>query len=399
MNKRIVACLLAVCLMLSGCAGKQQTDEAGDGSKKGNSEEINLSVTPALQLRVNEKSWITEDLTPYLGNDYTWVSFPVEISDLVEGYNQLAVHSNCYSHGNLNDKTLDIFYTSTAAGMDTSFSQDMMTSWEMFYDRYANIILELYDGENWTVFPEGEEYRLDDNMVIGIYTGNNSIYNICRNIQLGSLEGYKKARVSVLVHVGTTLMEAPEPEPIDEGAGVSELDSQVPVLKVKLNGAVFERLDLTPYLGSDKVWVDVPLDVGKLRSGTNFVTVDSNVDNTENYSDQSVDLYFTPGRGDTDSQMSKDRRIQWITFEDRRYANIRLQLHNSRTGQWETFPRDTKYKDNSEHCVIGMFRAGEMTEYYNIRRGILIEDIAAYDEVKAQIELHVGGELSITAGE
>lgn len=388
--RKIIILLLVLCLILAGCAGSSVNDQQTPTTP-----EVDMNTTPVMRLRINEKDWVTADLTPYLGQDYTWISFPIDISSLTEGYNQFALHSNTYNHDNLSNKSLDVFFTATDVGFDSYISQDMMSSWELYPDRYLNLILELYDGENWHVFPKGEDYRLDENTVVGIFVENSGIYNVCRTIRLDSLNGYKKARVSVLAHVGNNLLEEPEPEPIDEGDGYSELDTQVPVLKVKLNGAPFARLDLTSYMGQNTVWVEVPLDVSKLRNGTNWIAIDSNVNNTGNFNDQSVDIYFSPSGSSADTMISTNGRMSWMKIEDHRYANIYLMVHNSQTDQWETFPKDTQYQSSYEHTVIGQFTANDWLEQYHFRRGIYVEDMAVYDDVKACIQLHVGDNLAL----
>ncbi len=406
--------LLAACLASGGCGGEDrpeirtETDglvqETGSGPEQGTElgetagfgggeTDPDFSTVPVLQLRINEEIWKTADLTPYLGKDYVWVSFPVEISELTEGYNQFALHSNAYNYGNLSENSVDLFFTYTDAGIDSYFSQDMMSTWELYSDRYADIILELYDGKEWKEFPETADYRLDDNTVLGIFVDNNGIYNACRTIFLEDLSAYRSARLSALVHVGTDLLKEPEPEPIDEGDGESELDAEAPVLKVKLNGGPCERVDLREYLGEDAVWVTVPLDVSRLREGTNRILLDSNVDNQENFSDTSVDIYFSPGKGTQDTELSTDGRLSWIKYEDHRYANLCLELHNRETGEWERVPGEESYRSDKEHMVIGKFGGSEQPEQYHVRRAFVLEETAAYDEVRACIQIHVGERL------
>ena len=179
------------------------------------------------------------------------------------------------------------------------------------------------------------------------------------------------------------------------GGSVSELDNTVPVLKVKLNGAPAERLDLTPYLGENSVWVTVPLDASKLRSGTNRITLDSNVDNSANFADTSLDIYFTASRTAEDTELSTDGRLSWMKIEDHRYANIYLELHDAATDTWGRFPEAEVYRDTNEHTVIGRFSANEWLEQYNFRRAFVLEDASQYDGVRACIQLHVGSDLTI----
>ena len=387
----------ALCFGLLAC-GKQTPEETQPSTlptEVPEAENADFTGKPTLQLRVNEQHWVTVDLTPYLGKDWTWVNFDVPVAYLVDGINQFALHSNAYDHGNLTDKSVDLFFTMTGLSTDSFVSSDMMNSWEPFTDRFANITVALYDGEKWISYPGDGEYRLDENMVLGIYTQNNSIYSVCRNIELHDLENVTQVTVSALVHVGTNLLEEPEPEPIDEGDGVSPLDTTVPVLKVKLNGAPAERLDLTPYLGENSVWVTVPLDAAKLRNGTNRITLDSNVDNTANFADTSVDIYFTASRDREDTEISTDGRLSWMKIEDHRYANIYLELHDAATDTWVPLPEAELYRDTNEHTVIGRFSANEWTEQYHFRRAFVLDDVSGYDGVRACIQLHVGSNLAL----
>lgn len=394
--KRLLLLLLtlALCLSFAAC-GVQQASEPSSEPSEATEPAEDFTGKPTLQLRVNELHWLTVDLTPYLGSEWSWVSFDVPVEYLIDGFNQFAIYSNAYNHANLSDRSVDLFFTFTELATDSFVSSDMMNTWEPFTDRFANITLDLYDGAEWKSFPGDMQFRLDENMVLGIYTQNNSIYSVCRNIELHELENYTQATVSALVHVGTNLLEEPEPEPIDEGDGTSELDSTVPVLKVKLNGAPAERLDLTPYLGQNSVWVTVPLDAAKLRSGTNRITLDSNVDNTANFADTSVDIYFTASRNSEDTELSTDGRLSWMKIEDHRYANIYLELHDPATDTWVRFPDDERYRDTNEHTVIGRFSANDWLEQYNFRRGFVLETPEQYDGVRAVIQLHVGSDLKI----
>ena len=393
--KRLLLFVLALALCLSFAACGTQGNAPSEQPTQPTEPAEDFTGKPTLQLRVNELNWVTVDLTPYLGKEWTWVSFDVPVAYLIDGINQFALYSNAYNHGNLTDKSVDLFFTRTELSTDSFVSSDMMNTWEPFTDRFANVTIELYDGSEWTSYPGDMEYKLDENMVLGIYTQNNAIYSVCRNIELHDLEACTQATVSVLVHVGTNLLEEPEPEPVDEGDGVSELDSTVPVLKVKLNGAPAERLDLTPYLGENSAWVTVPLDAAKLRNGTNRITLDSNVDNTANFADTSLDVYFTASRSGEDTELSTDGRLSWMKIEDHRYANIYLELHDAQKDEWVSFPETEVYRDTNEHTVIGRFSANEWMEQYNFRRAFVLEDVSQYDGVRACIQLHVGSDLKI----
>ena len=104
-------------------------------------------------------------------------------------------------------------------------------------------------------------------------------------------------------------------------------------------------------LGQENTWVTVPVDFAKLRTGLNRIIVDSNVDNVSNFSDNSLDLYFTDStKGD--SAVSTDGMVNWMDI-DNRVCNISLELRNASSGNWE---KVTKEEFNTfEHTVIGQF--------------------------------------------
>lgn len=400
-----VLLLLAALLLLCACEATAPTPtdateadtptEAAQITEYGDTD-VDMTTTPVLRLRVNGKYYITKDLTPYLGEDFVWISFPVEMTTLTEGFNEFAVHSNTYSYGNLTDKSLDVFFTFADPAYDSYVSTNLMSTWELLPDRYADIILELYDGEQWLEYPENMRYTLDANTVTGIYVNSNGIFNTCRVIQIDDPAKYTAARVSVLMHVGTELMQEPEPEPIDEGDGYSELDAVEPVLLVKFNGGPAQRVRLNDYLGQQEAWIPVDLDASYLREGTNRVALDSNVDNKENFSDTSVDIYFSPHNSCEDSECSTDRRLSWGKYDDHRYLNLYIELHDAQTDEWVRFPEEPeKYRTNREHCVIGQFSAYDWMEYYCERRCFLLSDVGRFDAVRAYIQIHVGSNLTI----
>ena len=385
MKKSIIRFLLltfALVFVLGACGSASDVDGTGDDTSGSpdtaeileyGDTDVDMTTTPVLRLRINGKYYVTKDLTAYLGQDYTWISFPVDIKTLTDDFNEFAIHSNTYSYGNLTNQSLDVFFTYSDAVYDSFLSTNLMSTWDPLTDRYADIILELYDGEKWVEFPENCDYRMDDNTVTGIFVNSSGIFNICRTIKIPDVSRYSAARVSVLMHVGDDLMKQPEPEPIDEGDGYSELDGTEPVLLVKLNGGPAKRVRLNDYLGEEAVWIPVEMDASYLREGTNRITLDSNVDNTENFSDTSVDLYFSPSRTCTDSECSTDRRLSWNKYDDHRYANIYIEVHNSQTDEWEKYPEEKEiYRTNREHCVIGQFSAFEWMEYYCERRAFVL---------------------------
>lgn len=361
------------------------TEETGVVYDKG---DIDETVTPVLKIRVNETYWKYVDLTEYLGQDNVWVRADIDLSRLTEGINQIALHSNTYSYGNKTDKSLDIYYSLCSGdAFDTFVSEDVMNTWELQSDRYANITLELQNAAGeWETVSYHSLVTQDDSVVVGTYVPSDAIFNVCRNLTIETLEGYTAARVAVNLHVGSDLMQEPEPEEPDEVDPGDPLDDIAPVLKVKLNNTIWARLDLTEYAGQDNVWVTVPLNFEKMKIGNNRITVDSNVYNTADFSSHSVDLYFTSSvKGD--SAVSSDGMTYWETISDR-VCNIALELHDKASGKWvrleeENFGTDT-------HTVIGAFNGGNYQTTYNMRRTFFVESLEGYDDVRAAINLHVG---------
>ncbi len=401
---RILALLLCAAVFLTACAQntvdpkgtaeapaptEDQPQEPGVIYDKGGLDE---TATPVLMLRVNENYWKYVDLTPYLGQDNVWVTADIDMSRLTEGINQIAVHSNAFNYGNRTDKSLDIYYSACAEGaFDTFLSTDLMNTWELLPDRYANIVLELQNSQTgkWEKFFYQPLFTQDDSVVIGSFVPNDSIYNVCRNITVNSLEGYGAARVSVNMQVGTDLLLEPQPEEPDEVDPGHPLDESTKVLKVKLNGAVPERVDLVPYLGQDSIWVTVPLRPEKLRVGNNHVVIDSNVMNSADFSPGSVDVYFTLStKGD--SALSTDGMVYWEDIGDR-VVNMDLQVHDTATGQWTSVGDDQFAMDT--HTVIGAFNAGTYQTSFHMRRTFVLDSLEGIDDVRVLIQLHVGANI------
>ncbi len=211
MKRTLTALLLALCLLLSMTSAFAE-------------EEV-----PTLQIRLNEVHWYTLDLTPYLMENNTWVTVPVEMDDLYELGNQIAVSSNCFNNNNRADKSVDLFFTMDADKAGDSFlSTDGMNNWDLFMDRYCNIRLEMFDGEEWVSYlemkkagtdewitlPAGETYRQDENTVVGLFTGggSNNPYNEQREFFIEDAAAYDAARVVINLHVGTNLELIPAAE-------------------------------------------------------------------------------------------------------------------------------------------------------------------------------------------
>lgn len=397
--------LLSCILLLTACVGNTPAStDPSDNSKPTENQPVQPGIvydkgdldetsTPILMVRVNENYWKYIDLTPYLGQDNVWITSEIDMKYLAAGINQIAIHSNVFNYGNRTEKSLDIYYSSCAEGaFDTFLSTDLMNTWELLPDRYANIVLELKNGQTgeWEKFSYQSLITQDETVVIGSFVPNESIYNVCRNITVDSLEGYSAARVSVNMHVGTDLLQEPEPEEPDEEDPGHPLDESTKVLKVKLNGAVPERFDLVPYLGEDSVWVTVPLRFEKLKVGNNHVVIDSNVFNSADFCPGSVDVYFTSS-SKGDSAVSQDGMVFWESISDR-VVNMDLQLHDVATGEWRSVTDDTFAMDT--HTVIGAFNAGTYQTSFNMRRTFMIDSLEGFDDVRVRIQLHVGANIN-----
>lgn len=342
---------------------------------------------PTLQVLVNEKQWIQVPLTDYLGQSNTWIEVPLDPDLLRQGKNQFALDSNAYNRGNLTYQSLDIYSTGSIPGIADSFiSTNDMVYWNVMHGRILNIKLELFDGENW-IEQEPLSYSTSGgSVVIGKFTPDGNTYLSGRTIGVASLGNVQKVRLMVNAHVGISLLDDPAKEKPDTGS------SDNPVLKVQLNQGAWSYYELSQVSGQSSVWVTVPLDAADLRSGANSITVDSNVINTSNLGNTSVDLYFTATQDLLDTYLSTDSMNNWVNYTDR-YANIYLEAHNKTTGQWEAIGKDTFAMNES--TVIGEFSTDSYNGPFNMRRILAISDCSMFDEIRAVIQIHVGDSLRI----
>ncbi len=375
--------------------GEENKKEPASVSTAIPSRPANDGKTALLQVLVNEARWVEVDLTSYLGQDNTWVEVPLQIDWLREGVNQFALNSNAFNRGNMTSQSLDILATNGEPGVADSFiSTNDMVYWNVMHNRRLNIRLELFDGEKWVALDEGAQYDTSGGtVVIGKFTPDGYTYISGRNLEAPELTGYTKARLMVNAHVGTSLLENPaneEPDEVDPG---NPLDTTVPLLKVQLNGAIAERVELAPYYGQNSVWVTVPLRFEKLRVGTNYVALDSNVNNPDNLTNQTVDLYFTTTADAGGGELTQDGGTTWIQYGDR-IPNMYLELHNAKTGQWERIGY-FEFSDQQEHTVIGMFTNPWLTAPFAFRRAFTIKSLEGYDDVRVCMQIHVGSNLEL----
>ena len=299
--------------------------------------------TPALQVLVNENVWTTLDLTSYFGQNDAWLEVPLELSWLREGVNQFVFNSNVKNPANLAAGSLDIFASGAAAGAEDSYiSTNDMVYWNVMNGRRLNVKLELFDGTSWH---EAGSYAFNRNggsLVIGKYTPDGQTYLSGRNIAVESLMGCTKARLLVNAHVGPA---------ISTGSGGTG-ETTEPMLLVQLNDGKPVAYPLEALKGKDSVWVTVPLRTKDLNNGTNCVILDSNVENTTNLGNTSVDLYFTGSDTVRDTYLSTNAMSSWIGYTDR-YANLYLEVLDPETGEWVAYGKDTFRTNHS--TVIGQF--------------------------------------------
>lgn len=333
-------------------------------------------TAPELQVLVNEAVWTSIDLTAYRGQNDAWLEVPLELSWLRSGVNQFAFDSNVKNAGNLTVDSLDIFASGAAAGAEDSYvSTNDMVYWNVMNGRRLNVRLELFDGTSWHEAGSYALNRSGGSLVIGQFTPDGQTYLSGRNIAVENLSGYTKARLLVNAHVGAA---------ISTGSDEPGEDSQ-PALLVQLNDGKPVAFPLESLKGQDSVWVTVPLRTKDLKTGENYVIVDSNVKNTTNLGNTSVDLFFTASQTVRDTFLSTDAMNTWIGYTDR-YANLYLEVLDPATGEWVAYGKDT-FRAN-ESTVIGQFVYGESATPYNMKRAISVPE--GYEAVRAVIQIHVG---------
>ena len=355
---------------------------------------------PTLQVLVNENVWAQQELTAYLGQDDAWVEIPLELSWLRKGVNQFVFDSNVKNPANLTTGSLDIYASSPAAGAEDSYvSTNDMVYWNVMNGRRLNVKLELFDGSSWHEAGQYALNRSGGSLVIGKYLPDGLSYLSGRNITVDTLSGYTKARLLVNAHVGADVGSSTKPNPGDLP------QTSEPTLLVHLNNAAPVAVSLEELKGKDSVWVTVPLHAEDLKNGLNSVAVDTNVDNTTNLGNTSVDLYFTSSSTIRDTYLSTDGMNSWIGYTDR-FANMYLEVLDPATGEWTAIGKEV-FREN-ESTVIGQFVYGENATPYNMKRTFSVPE--GYSEVRAVIQLHVGASaagryeeklctVDVTAGE
>lgn len=251
--------------------------------------------------------------------------------------------------------------------------------WNVMNGRRLNVKLELFDGTGWHEAGSYAVNRNGDSLVIGKYTPDGQTYLSGRNIAVESLAGCTKARLLVNAHVGPA---------ISSGSGDSGEVTE-PMLLVQLNDGKPVAYPLEALKGKDSVWVTVPLRTKDLKNGTNRVILNSNVENTTNLGNSSVDLYFTGSDSVRDTYLSTNAMSSWIGYTDR-YANLYLEVLDPETGEWVAYGKDTFRTNHS--TIIGQFVYGESATPYNMKREFSVP--TGYEAVRAVIQIHVGSTVA-----
>lgn len=353
-----------------------------------------------LYVRVNGK-WTWISLNDYAGKT-GWVNCPIDIRDLnanVENYFNVA--TNVVSYGVNTASSVDIFSTSAKeAAAYYTYDPYCDNDWATLPGQYMDIRLELYNGKEWVESPASGQYFYDNAYNLG-KNGESRKMAAGRNLVIGDLTGYTKARVSVLMHVGTSLnfYDSPidgiyvhHPNKIEEEAPAAAVtDSKNILLYVRVNGTWFEQ-NLEEYKGQDGVWVPVPIEGSFLNAGVeNYFSVTTNAASYGEHSGSSVDLYYSNAGDDLNSFRTDDEYCD-TGFEryDDRVINLRLEGFNGK--EWVTVaPTAKSYTDG---CGLLGFNA-ETEEYSNYARNIILGSLDKYTEFRVCVQLHVGGTLAL----
>ncbi len=166
--------------------------------------------------------------------------------------------------------------------------------------------------------------------------------------------------------------------------------AKTPIVGVLVNGANWYAADLTPYLGQDNVWVEVPLDVTKLNSGIeNYFSLRTNVNSVGNMTDTSVDLLATAQENASGSFVCSQPWCGdgFAMYTDRR---INIQIQIDKGNGWETLSGDAEYKKDFT-TVLGQFQSGD---WFNAARNIVLPEFSGAVKARALVNLHVGKDIT-----
>lgn len=163
------------------------------------------TVRPAVWVMVNGGyDFFGADLTPYKGQDNTWVSIPLDISKLnSNAENYFSISTNVSSGGNLTDDSVDLYATSCENASGSYLCSDRwFNDFHGYNDRQINLKVQVLDNGQWRTVTEDAAYRADLSTVLGQYQGGDW-YNAARNIVLAEdLSAFSRARILVNLHVG-----------------------------------------------------------------------------------------------------------------------------------------------------------------------------------------------------
>lgn len=170
----------------------------------GNSEKD--STDAALRVRVNG-TWFETALLEYKGSQTVWVPVEIDLNLLrADAENYFSVSTNVANYGSLTGNSVDIFCTaSNAVNSFITSDQYCDNDYALLPDKNVNLRLELYDGEKWVMEVPAENTYYDDSVILGFDAVNGNWSSVARNLMVGDLSGYTKARVMVQIHVGEKL--------------------------------------------------------------------------------------------------------------------------------------------------------------------------------------------------
>ena len=363
--------------------------------------------TPLLWVRVNGV-WQHLDLTDYMGTNGQWVTCPVDMNLLrSNAENYFGLTTNVVSYGDFTDSSVDFYATRTEDGFNSFLTNDPYSDnhFAQYQDRNINLLLELFDGEKWVTVPAGETYAYDEHTVLGLFGDDGTWYNAARNLMLGDLNGYRQARIRVMMHVGSCLtvqenlhVSGGSVLPVshssripEENPAVREIkDNEELKLRVRVNGQWFETA-LQPYKGQKAVWVPVEIDLGALKAGEeNYFHISSTALNYGSHSANSVDLYYSNANTELNSFLCADEYCDngWVRYNDRNF-NIRLELFNG--SEWiVAAPGEESYYDGS--VPIGY--KGDENDWSNAARNMVIGSLEGYSAARIVVQLHVGSSIA-----
>lgn len=375
-------------------------DHVTTAPAEGPSEHGGSSSGALLYVRVNG-TWTWISLQDYAGTT-GWVYCPIDFSLLnANTENYFNVATNVLSFGTDTASSVDIFSTDAKdAAAYYTYDPYCDNGWATLPNQYMDIRLELFNGKEWVVVPSGMEYYFDNAYNLGQNSSGQAMA-AARNLVVGDLSGYTKARIAVMMHVGTSLSyyDSPidgiwvyHPDTITEEApGTNVADSEDIVLRIRVNGNWFEE-SLQPYKGQDGVWVPVTIDGTSLNAGVeNYFSVATNAASYGAHSGSSVDLYYSNAAEDLNSFWTDDEYCDtgYERYDDR-VINLRLEGFNGT--DWVTVaPTARSYSDG---CGLLGFNA-ETEEFTNYARNIVLGGLDSYSQFRVCVQLHVGKTLAL----